>query len=726
MQNYKISIKYTKSFLAISCLFYAYSSNSLAGQNNTIIKFNDIPKPYNGDNTNQIIIEGQTINAQQDNFIDIQGNTDNTAYKPAQVWYQDKYIQADTIKYNFIEDKISATSNVLLKTNDILINTPQASYIPTEKNGSTYDANYTLNKNDAHGKAKKIDLKQNNTYLHQATYTTCSADAVDWYIQAQDLNIDNRDNYAVAHNAKLVFWGIPILSSPYLEFGLNNKRRSGFLNPVISLNSRSGIDIVTPYYFNIAPQRDLTIYPRILSKRGLLLGSEFRYLGKKYSGRILSEYLPKDATTKKDRWALLLENQYNVKPWLLAYTDIHRVSDKAYPDDFGRNLSEFSQRLFTQEIGLKANKDYEQSSLQGIFRYKNHQSIADDTPYNLLPQFNLLYTRSLLPSSSPIDLQLNLESDASYFKHYKLLNGKRIFEEINLSADLSRLSYYIRPNIRLYGAKYWLDKPDNNNKSILIPSFSIDSAMFFERKLKNNGKQTLEPRLFYTNTPYVKQDELPLFDTTDKEFGLQEIFSNNRFIGHDRTGDANQITAGITSRWLDENGNQKNWITIAQRYQFKTTKVNLNNRSQKGVSDVLIQGGWEPSSKFNLSGDLQYNPNESKLIKFTAQTNWLPSSNKNIGIGYNYRAQTDSTNNTPYKRANLYTGWQLNPNWKLNSQIGYDVENKAFSNIFLGLDYFNNCWQLRTGIDRVISTDGKYNTRGILQIALKGIGGGLK
>jgi len=711
-KKFKLAEYKSRITLAILLLSSSYSICSFADSE---IKFNDIPKNPQGITSNEIVIEGQSITSQDSNYLTIQGQNNS----PAQIWYQDKYIQGNNIDYNFLEDKVTISNNAVLKNKDILVQAPKATYEFTSEHGEIENAKYQIVKNEAHGTAQYMDLEKNSSTFKNVTYSTCSPDAMDWYIQAQSLNVDSRNNDASARNAKLIFLGIPVLATPYFGFSLNNQRRSGFLVPSFGVNSRTGVDLTIPYYFNIAPQHDLTIYPRILSRRGFLFGGEFRYLREKYKGRILGEYLPKDSETKEKRWAILLEHEQIINPWLIAYADVERVSDASYPDDFGKNLSEFTKRLFTQEVGLKASKDFETQSIQGLIRYKNHQTIADIAPYNLVPQFNVLYNKQL-----PWNFEFSAEADASYFRHTALLDGKRVFSDLNLSTGIDSLAYYVKPNIRLHSASYWLD--NNNSYTKTIPTFSIDSALFFDRKLKNQGKQTIEPRLFYTYTPYRNQDNIPLFDTTDAEFGLHELFSNNRFVGHDRIGDANQLTAGITSRWLDNTGNEKSWITLGQRYQFNDTKVNLNNKTLKGLSDIIIQGGWNPNLKLNLSGDIQYNPDDKKLVKFTSVVNWTPQSNKSLGLGYRYREQTDATNNTPYKQITFSSGWQFHNKWKINSQIGYDLQGKALSNAFIGIDYLNDCWQMRSGLDRVVGSDGKYTTRAVFQIALKGLGNGLK
>ncbi len=683
-----------------------------------------IPSLPEGSDSRQMVLEGNQIDGQDSSFLKASGSKEN----PSQIWQQDKYIQAEEIYYDFVKDTASAKDNVILKNEEIILSAPKANYTFDEQSGEVENAKYRFIKKDGYGKADKANLEKYNINLKNGTYTTCEPDSTDWYIKANELNIDERSNIATARDAKLVFLGLPLFASPYVSFSLNNQKRSGFLVPTFSINSRAGADVTIPYYFNIAPQHDATIYPRIVSKRGFLFGAEFRYLREKYSGRLEGEFLPNDAQTKNNRWALSLEHKHNITNWLNGYINFEKVSDKNYPDDFGKSLSEYSKHLYTQEFGLKSHIADDKQSLDGLIRYRKYQSLTDIPPYNLSPQANVVYNYKL-----PANFELNSETDATYFTHPSKIDGKRIFNDINISASFDDVSYFVRPNLRLHTVNYWLDNDssisDGKTKSNIIPTFSLDSSLFFERKLKLfEGKQTLEPRLFYVYTPYKNQDDLPLFDTTEPEFGLNALFSNNRFIGHDRISDANQLTAGITSRWLNNNGVEKTWLTIGQRYQFENTKVNLDNKTLnglKGLSDLIVQGAWNFNQNFSTYGDIQFNPHDKKLTKLSTQIDWMPSSNQSLGVGYKYRQKTDATNNTPFKQINFNSKWQLHTNWKVNSKISYDLQGKALSNAFLGIDYLHNCWQMRTGIDRVVGADGKYTTRGIFQIALKGLGNAL-
>jgi LPS-assembly protein len=677
-------------------------------------------------NKNKIIFDGDSIDAQNNHFLKAQGSDK----QPAQLWLQNKYIQGNTIDYNFVEDRVTSKKNVIIKDDQAVIIAPEATYYVDEERGDIKNATYQLSKDNAHGYADELSFEKDQFKLKNVTYTTCEPGNVAWYLQAKEIHIDQRENIIRGQNAKLVFLGMPLLPVPYGSFSLNNQRRSGFLNPTFSINSRSGFDIVLPYYFNIAPHYDATFYPRILSKRGLLMGSEFRYLNPKFNGSIAGEFLFNDRQTQENRWAFSIQHQHKLSENLNAYADIEKVSDKNYPNDFGKSFNDYSKQLYTQEIGLNWHKNYAKSTIHSLFRYKKYQALNyKDNPYNLMPQLNNIYTREL-----PYGVELNNETDFSYFNNSNAakIEGKRAYNDLNISKSWDDIAYSIKPNIRIHASQYWLNNQQQLTK--IIPSFSLDSRVFLDREFTSlKGKQTLEPRLFYLYTPYKNQNDAPLFDTAASEFGFDALFNNNRFVGHDRIADAHQLTAGVTSRWLDTNQKERLSLTIAQRYNFSDTKVNLDNKViNKGLSDTFAQAVWSPGSHTRIYTDVQYNTNTNKFSKASTELQWVPNTNQALGIIYKYRSQTETdginniNNNTPFKQINVNALWQLSHDWRLNTNISYDLQGKSITNTFVGLDYIHNCWCMRVGFDRTIGTDGKQTTRGVFQLALKGLGGGFK
>jgi LPS-assembly protein len=111
----------------------------------------------------------------------------------------------------------------------------------------------------------------------------------------RSVEMDFDANEGIAEGAVLRFLGTPILALPSLSFPLNDARKSGWLPPTINMDNRSGLELAMPYYWNIAPNRDATLAPRIITRRGLGLDAEFRYLEPGDGGTLQLNWLPTTA-----------------------------------------------------------------------------------------------------------------------------------------------------------------------------------------------------------------------------------------------------------------------------------------------------------------------------------------------------------------------------------------------------------------------------------------------
>jgi LPS-assembly protein len=100
-----------------------------------------------------------------------------------------------------------------------------------------------------------------------------------------------------------------------------------------------------------------------------------------------------------------------------------------------------------------------------------------------------------------------------------------------------------------------------------------------EREIGLSGsgfEQTLEPRAFYVFIPYHDQNQLPNFDSAQGDFNFVQMFTENRYLGSDRIGDANQVTLALTSRLLQQDtGEERLRVAIGERFSTYTPQVNL-------------------------------------------------------------------------------------------------------------------------------------------------------
>lgn len=372
-----------------------------------------------------------------------------------------------------------------------------------------------------------------------------------------------------------------------MTFPIKAERKSGVLPPTMGMTSKNGLEVIVPYYFNLAPNYDLTIFPNLMARRGLQLGAEARYMGNNYSGTTYVEYLPNDKEADRDRYFLSTKHQQAFNNGLSYYWDVKSASDDKYPDDFSSPQNRDLQRLLLREGGFKQKLGVWNATL----RATNYQVLQDVEapiikPFDRLPQLTITGGQEDVHG---FDWQMYAEMTRFWLSNEYLdqmplkqqqARGNRFIMKPEISYPIYQSGYFFTPKAILNMAKYDLDESPYNVKSLtrVLPTFSLDGGLVFERDASFFGKgmtQTLEPRLFYVYTPYKDQSKYPIFDSGEPSFGYPLLFTENRFDGYDRVADANNLTAAVTTRFLEENGAERMRFTIGQRYYFTDQRVYL-------------------------------------------------------------------------------------------------------------------------------------------------------
>ena len=171
---------------------------------------------------------------------------------------------------------------------------------------SLWGAQYWMHGQQIHGDAEKLEItSDNNLHLTKTNFTTCPPGDTSWLLEAETIKIDSTEEWGELWDAKLKIGGVPVFYIPYMTIPVSEKRKSGFLFPELSTSTTNGVEIATPYYWNISPEYDLTLTPHYMSSRGLFLKSDFRYLaGESQQGQLNLEYIGSDKmlTDSPDRY----------------------------------------------------------------------------------------------------------------------------------------------------------------------------------------------------------------------------------------------------------------------------------------------------------------------------------------------------------------------------------------------------------------------------------------
>jgi len=678
-----------------------------------------------------VVIQAEEIGGRPDRRLDLNRNVEITRGQSG--------ITADTACYLRVEDEVTATGNVNMwrfgdryKGDELQLN------LETGK-GYLLNPNYFIADSNGQGQADRIDfLGEQQAVVRNGTYSTCEGPDPDWYLKSSTLRLDSGRDVGTAGKTIIYFKDVPIIGTPAMSFSLSGQRRSGWLPPTVGFGSQGKAEVMVPYYVNIAPNRDLTLYPRMMFDRGFQMGATGRYLGSTYQGETHVEVLPDDRETNTTRWRVDSLHNQTIRPnWSYGW-NLHGASDDEYPSDFSRTVAASAERQLLREV----RTDYYGQFWSLSARAQNYQVLQDPAaaenpsltvprPYDRLPQINFRAARYDVAG-----FDWSIDAEATRFDHPTWVTGNRAVVQGQVSYPIVRPGWFVTPKLMYNAAKYDIQEHESRvgidtAQTRTIPTFSLDSGMVFERQTTLFGggaTQTLEPRLFYVYTPYENQDDIPLFDTGRAGFNYAQLFSENRYVGLDRVSDANQVTAALVSRFIQEDGAERLRLAFGQRLYLEQPRVGLsrNEEPHKSRSDVLLAAAGTISESWTFDSGVQYDANESSLYSSNVGVQWRPGRMKVLNAEYRY--QRDSFRNLDFSAQ-----WPIGRRWYGVGRVSYALRSYGVGQevnpatggklieSLIGLEYKADCWVFRMGAQRFVTAAQETSTPIFFQLELNGL-----
>lgn len=628
---------------------------------------------------------------------------------------------ADEARYDSSTQRLNVSGNVRYEDIKLSISGRLAAFDTVTDTGSFNDASFNLRDVSGRGSAARIGTPGDRTVvLDEVRYTTCPVGSDDWELIAPRITLDQEAGTGSGQGVRVEFKGVPILYAPFLSFPIDETRKSGILLPDVGTSDRSGTDISVPYYLNLAPNYDLTLTPRWLSKRGLQLKSDFRYLMPWGSGDLHLEYLPSDDRADRNRGLAYFEHLSDFGDGWRVIADVAHVSDDDYFEDLGSSLSGATQTHTERRLDL----DYRGDTWTLLGRAQGFQTLdetiaLENQPYEQLPQ--LLAAGKW--DSGPFGLDYGFRSELVNFQRTDGVTGLRLDLEPTIGLSLGGPAYRLEPTVALRHTRYSLEEEtagQDPDASRTAPIFSVDGRMTFQRTAGKTGDvvQTLEPRVRYTHIPFRSQDSLPVFDSGDPDFNLVQLFRDNRFTGADRLGDTDQLSVGVTTRLYDStNGRQFLTATIGQALYLSDRNVTLPGEP-RGTSDAstliaeLEMGLWK---SWNADLEYQWDPDESTIAKAAVRFQYRPDDQRVLNLAYRFRDDA-------LEQTDVSFAWPIGDAWRLVARWNYSVEDQQTLERFTGLEYSRCCWSARLVTRRFVSNREGDEESGIFaQIELKGL-----
>jgi LPS-assembly protein len=659
----------------------------------------------------------------------------------------DQFLATRKLDYDSTTGKFIAEGDVRFQGSGLRVLADHGEGDQTADTYNLKNVRYQLMSRRGNGGAEHIEMHGTQGSLYGASYSTCPPDDRRWELRAQRIDVDTEAGTGVARNATLHVGPVPVLYIPWFPFPIDNRRRTGLLYPSLGSSNRNGFDYRQPYYINLAPNYDLTLIPRIMTSRGIQLGSEFRYLTETGSGVFDLAYLPHDRLTSRGRAAEIAaqippENRrsdnrglfhfngsQNVSPTWQARTNLNWISDPRYLEDFSSRLNGLTPFAVTSDIGLYGHGRYWDAGFSA-----DYQELADPTLTRTVLPFNRL-PRSWVRWEQPFGrwLTAGINAEAVRFEKPGQPGGSRLDLKPYVSMPLEGASWFVTPTLAWRYTGYQLDKSlalnGHTTPSRSLPITSVDAGLYFDREV-NWGDQsylnTLEPRLFYLHAPYRDQSDLPLFDTQPLTFSWGQLFRDNRYTGADRQTDANQLTVALTSRLLRQSdGREKLSASLGQIHYFDDSRVTVPGETpvERGKSAWVADSTWMVNDRWTIGASYQWDPKFRRQDLASVRTRYLIGDEGIVNLGYRYRRNL-------LKQVDLSFLYPLSSSWSLVGRYYYSLyRNPALNQRpqllegIAGIQWDSCCIAVRlVGRRYIHNREGELNNAIQLEIELKGLG----
>lgn len=649
----------------------------------------------------------------------------------------DQTIKADRLLYDQKSSDAEGFGSVVVEQKGSTMSGPYLKLNTDTHAGLMEQPVFYVKETDGRGTGDILHIQDQQHYtLDNATYTTCPVEDQDWVMKTNTLDIDRAEQVGTAQHAWIEFMSVPILYSPWMDFPLNDHRKSGFLSPIMGGTTNGGSQITLPYYWNIAPNYDATIAPRIMTKRGVLLNNEFRYLQPKYAGELHLDVLPNDALANKNRARFSLKHAQSLGGGFSGQLNFNRVTDNAYYRDLADAVNITSQVNLLQD----ASVSYGASWWSSTARVQRYQTLQDPlapigVPYARLPQLTFNGAQKFAGA------KFSFAGEYVSFSHPTALNGQRLVFAPSVSYPLIREpGYFLTPKLTLHGTSYVMG---TNNATVLpdssrlLPLMSLDGGAAFDRNINLFGQDylnTLEPHAYYVYVPYKNQNQLPVYDSAQAPFSFAQMFTENRFFGNDRVGDANHVTLAVISRFLgQDDGSEHLKLTVGERFSLSTPQVNLvAPTTTTNKSDILLAASGRVSRVWAFDSELQYSPGEGRVQHYNLMARYRPEAGKVLNLGYRFVGDSlgalipgvvsptgsttingviyPTTGGVPYttiggnnysvaspglRQLNVSGQWPLSSHWHAVGQWNYSFLDGRLLSGIAGLEYEQSCWMLR-------------------------------
>ncbi|MBU2203858.1 MAG: LPS assembly protein LptD [Gammaproteobacteria bacterium] len=673
------------------------------------------------------------------NHADMEANLRTRFSGQVEIRYRDTLLLAPQANFDRDKQTINADGGIQYYNQSVQVQGAQFSADLLNNAARLDQASYRFLTQAGRGDAKRLTAGEQQLLLENALFTTCPQNDNSWGLHATKINIEAGEGWGEAHHAVFKIKDIPVFYLPYLTFPVTEQRRSGVLLPKFGSSQKLGAEFELPYYFNLAPNYDLTLTPRYMSKRGAQLKSAFRYLTEQHQGTFQLEYLNSD-NDKPDnfgqRYLAHISHVSDFTEQWRGFIDLTDVSDDAYLSELG---SDYNNQSDTQLL-REANLSYYGEQVHSQLRMQGFEILGNyNKAYSTLPELSLASAQplSLLPG-------INFDWQAQY-AHFRndqadIRDADRIHLEPKLVAPFITPAFELTAEASLLYTYYQQDAADDNTAvassvSRTIPKVRLHSKLNLEREYDwfgETGLQTFEPQLQYLYIPYRDQSAIGLYDTARLQDDYYGLFRQNRYSGLDRINQANQLTVGWTSRFYDNIDNELFRFSLGQIFFLDTPVIQPGETDDLTPAESMLAAEliWHWFRKWYFSSAVQYDIDNDQVIKSSASLDYRASDKSLFQLNHRY---SRAVSGVEIQQLGMLGTMPVSEQWQLVASYYRDLTNHRMIDASIGMQYESCCWAVRLIAKRQLLTDlelpvGNFNDYSRLdtsigvQFVLKGFG----
>ena len=699
-----------------------YSSFSIAGDD-CLVPVSAIDKSSLAAK-GEIKVKADKVEMTQDKLADFEGNVE-IANSSAQ-------IKADSARIDKSSRSVEAKGEIHYQDEQMLVESQDITLDMDSNQMSMSKTGYRMLKFQGRGEAETLNLnKEKGVVLEDVSFSTCPADMEDWKIQASSIEIEPDALWGEVKHAKFYVKDVPVFYLPYFSFPVTDKRQSGLLIPEIKTSNRVGLSYKQPIYWNIAPNYDATITPRIMTQRGFQLINEFRFLTDAHSGSVNFEYMAKDTDTVSgdSRYFYRLKHQGQLsKNWKMS-TEWNGLSDDNYIVDLGSDFYNRADTHLFKTISLS----YDTDELDIYASIKDFELIGErPSAYRALPEVIVDYE-----AWKNDFFNLDIHSEFALFDNSEgdLPRAARLHIAPTLSLPFSTPWAELLAETSILHTSYRQTNIENTqlDKSVsrTLGQVRLYGSIAFERDANwfgENATQTLEPRVQYLYTSYENQDNIGFYDTTNLFNDFDGLFRGQEFTGLDRISDKNQITLGLTSRLMDSMNREQFRFSLGQIFYLENNRLLGTDRNENNRSALAGELEWNITSRWRTAIEAQVSSENEQVERSSVSLEYRVSDNKLVQLGHRY---VRDLSGVEINQAGVTVSWDLAQNWQWVGRYYRDIDQNRTTETFTGVQYDSCCWSLQVVWERRLANRfdalgnqslNEYDSGVSINFAFKGLG----